>query len=59
MINSVTSSISSRTYTIIYPLILVLLCVINFSEAAPYEPPGNQVLFGAWLDTAAGKPLTL
>ncbi|KAH8928336.1 glycoside hydrolase family 26 protein [Atractiella rhizophila] len=23
-------------------------------NAAPYEPPGNQVLFGAWIDPAAG-----
>lgn len=55
MIHSITTSISSRTYSIISPLILVLLCIINLSTAAPYEPPGNQVLFGAWLDTATGK----
>lgn len=35
-------------------LVLGLLGSIPRTMAAPYEPAGNQVLFGAWIDTQVG-----
>lgn len=34
--------------------LVVLACLSPVVKAALYEPPGNQVLFGAWLDTDIG-----
>lgn len=36
-------------------LALGLLALGGVANAAQYEPPGNQVLFGSWLDTASGE----
>lgn len=52
---------NSRTITTIFTLShLILLGLIatlipTVQALAPYEPAGNQVLLGAWLDTQGGK----
>lgn len=36
-------------------LALVVVVAPVLVKAAPYEPPGNQVLFGVWIDPADGE----
>lgn len=44
----------SRSLLALGAMALGLAASIPGVMAAPYEPPGNQVLFGAWIDTQVG-----